>query len=130
MVAGDGGLEGGDFIAGDITGGVLAVFPDLVIVVGTLGALAQNADFAPLHGLDWGHLTQERLRGVGNIQGASCIVNYTFCPKKKRSSAPVWNSILRPVIKVQKVDRPTNRSYYLNLPVVLAEALDLSKGEE
>jgi antitoxin component of MazEF toxin-antitoxin module len=34
------------------------------------------------------------------------------------------------VIKVQKVDRPTNRSYYLNLPVVLAEALDLSKGEE
>jgi len=24
------------------------------------------------------------------------------------------------VIKVQKVDRPTNRSYYLNLPVVLA----------
>jgi hypothetical protein len=34
------------------------------------------------------------------------------------------------VIKVQKVDRPTNRSYYLNLPVVLAEALHLSKGEE
>lgn len=34
------------------------------------------------------------------------------------------------VIKVQKVDRPTNRSYYLNLPVVLAEALDLSKGEQ
>ncbi len=34
------------------------------------------------------------------------------------------------VIKVQKVDRPTNRSYYLNLPVVLAEALELTKGEE
>ena len=24
-------------------------------------------------------------------------------------------------IKVQKVERPTNRSYYVNLPVVLAE---------
>jgi len=34
------------------------------------------------------------------------------------------------LIKVQKVDRPTNRSYYLNLPVVLAEALELTKGEE
>ena len=34
------------------------------------------------------------------------------------------------VIKVQKVDRPTNRSYYLNLPVVLAESLDIAKGDE
>ena len=33
------------------------------------------------------------------------------------------------LIKVQKVERPTNRSYYLNLPVVLAEAMELSKGE-
>ena len=29
------------------------------------------------------------------------------------------------LIKVQKVERPTNRSYYLNLPVVLAEALEI-----
>jgi hypothetical protein len=34
------------------------------------------------------------------------------------------------LIKVQKVDRPTNRSYYLNLPVVLAEAMEIKKGEE
>ena len=33
-------------------------------------------------------------------------------------------------IKVQKVDRPTNRSFYLNLPVVLAEVLDIEKGEK
>ena len=33
-------------------------------------------------------------------------------------------------IKVQKVERPTNRSYYVNLPVVLAEALEIGKGEE
>lgn len=34
------------------------------------------------------------------------------------------------VIKVQKVERPTNRSFYLNLPTVLAEALDIQKGEQ
>lgn len=33
-------------------------------------------------------------------------------------------------IKVQKVERPTNRSYYVNLPVVLAEALNVQKGEQ
>jgi antitoxin component of MazEF toxin-antitoxin module len=34
------------------------------------------------------------------------------------------------VVKVQKVERPTNRSFYLNLPAVLAEALEIRKGEE
>jgi hypothetical protein len=34
------------------------------------------------------------------------------------------------LVKVQKVDRPTNRSFYLNLPVVLAQSLDITKGEE
>lgn len=34
------------------------------------------------------------------------------------------------LVKVQKVERPTNRSYYVNLPVVLAEALEIEKGEE
>jgi bifunctional DNA-binding transcriptional regulator/antitoxin component of YhaV-PrlF toxin-antitoxin module len=33
-------------------------------------------------------------------------------------------------VKIQKVDRPTNRSYYLNVPVALAEALQIRKGEE
>jgi len=33
-------------------------------------------------------------------------------------------------VKLQKVERPTNRSYYLNVPVPLAEALNLIKGEE
>lgn len=34
------------------------------------------------------------------------------------------------LIKVQKVDRPTNRSFYVNLPVVLAESLDIQKGDQ
>jgi len=33
-------------------------------------------------------------------------------------------------IKLQKVNRPTNRSYYLNFPVALAEAIGAEKGEE
>ena len=32
-------------------------------------------------------------------------------------------------VKIQKVERPTNRSYYVNLPVALAEAAEVDKGE-
>lgn len=31
--------------------------------------------------------------------------------------------------KIQKVDRPTNTSYYVNLPSALAQALHIKKGE-
>lgn len=34
------------------------------------------------------------------------------------------------IVKVQKVERPTNRSYYLNLPAVLADAWGIKKGDE
>jgi hypothetical protein len=34
------------------------------------------------------------------------------------------------LVRIQKVDRPTNRSYYVNFPVALAEAIDVTKGEE
>jgi antitoxin component of MazEF toxin-antitoxin module len=33
-------------------------------------------------------------------------------------------------VKVQKVERPTNRSFYVNLPVAVAEALNVDKGED
>jgi hypothetical protein len=33
-------------------------------------------------------------------------------------------------VKLQKVERPTNRSFYLNFPVAMAEAAQLEKGEE
>ena len=32
-------------------------------------------------------------------------------------------------MKIQKVERPTNKSFYVNLPVALAEAIDVAKGE-
>jgi len=33
-------------------------------------------------------------------------------------------------VRIQKVERPTNRSYYVNFPVAMAEALAIEKGEE
>jgi len=32
-------------------------------------------------------------------------------------------------IKVQKVERPTNTSFYINLPAALAESMQVEKGE-
>jgi hypothetical protein len=36
----------------------------------------------------------------------------------------------RPPVKLQKVERPTNRSFYVNLPAALADAVQLEKGED
>ena len=33
-------------------------------------------------------------------------------------------------VKMQRVDRPTNRSFYLNFPSPLADAVNMAKGEE
>ena len=33
-------------------------------------------------------------------------------------------------VKIQKVERPTNRSFYVTLPSALADAIELDKGEE
>jgi len=32
-------------------------------------------------------------------------------------------------VKIQKVERPTNTSFYVNLPAALAEAAHVEKGE-
>lgn len=34
------------------------------------------------------------------------------------------------LVKMQKVERPTNQSYYLNFPSAVAQALDIKKGEQ
>jgi antitoxin component of MazEF toxin-antitoxin module len=33
-------------------------------------------------------------------------------------------------VKIQKVERPTNRSYYVNLPTAVAEMMQVEKGEQ
>lgn len=32
-------------------------------------------------------------------------------------------------VKIQKVERPTNRSFYVNLPTAVADALNIEKAE-
>ena len=34
------------------------------------------------------------------------------------------------IAKIQKVERPTNRSFYVNLPSSIAQALNIEKGEK
>jgi antitoxin component of MazEF toxin-antitoxin module len=34
------------------------------------------------------------------------------------------------IAKMQKVERPTNQSYYINFPSALAQAMEVKKGEE
>ncbi len=33
------------------------------------------------------------------------------------------------IVKIQKVERPTNTSFYVNLPAAIAEAAEVQKGE-
>ncbi len=32
-------------------------------------------------------------------------------------------------VKIQRVERPTNTSFYINFPAAIAEAADIQKGE-
>ncbi len=34
------------------------------------------------------------------------------------------------IVKIQKVERPTNKSFYINFPAAVAEAANVIKGEE
>jgi bifunctional DNA-binding transcriptional regulator/antitoxin component of YhaV-PrlF toxin-antitoxin module len=33
-------------------------------------------------------------------------------------------------VRLQKVDRPSNRSFYVNFPAPIADAVNMQKGEE
>ncbi len=33
-------------------------------------------------------------------------------------------------VKLQKISRPTNKSFFVSIPVVLVESMNLEKGEE
>jgi hypothetical protein len=61
-VAGDGLLHGLQLIRRDVAGNIPAVFPGLMVVVGPVGPVAQDAQFAALHLPDLRHLLQEGLR--------------------------------------------------------------------
>jgi antitoxin component of MazEF toxin-antitoxin module len=33
-------------------------------------------------------------------------------------------------VKIQKVERPTNKSYYINFPAAIADSVKIEKGED
>jgi hypothetical protein len=33
-------------------------------------------------------------------------------------------------VKIQKIERTTNKTYYVNFPTAFADAIDMEKGEE
>jgi hypothetical protein len=58
-------LHGVGLIAGNMTGDILAIFPGLKLVVGPLGTLAHERQFAPFHVFDWSDLLEE----LGRVHG-------------------------------------------------------------
>lgn len=64
LIPGNGLLQGGNLILGNVVRDVLTIFPGLVIVVRALGSLAEDAELTSLHVLDLSDLLQERL-GLG-----------------------------------------------------------------
>jgi hypothetical protein len=54
-----GRLEIGDLFGGDVAGNIFSPLVTLVVVVGALGPLANDADRTPIHALDLGDLVKD-----------------------------------------------------------------------
>lgn len=63
LVTLNGLLDGGDFVLREVAALVLAVFPGVEIVIGAIGALADDAEGGVLHALNLKDLFQEGLSG-------------------------------------------------------------------
>jgi antitoxin component of MazEF toxin-antitoxin module len=48
---------------------------------------------------------------------------------RQTGKKPIFPPMGYPV-KIQKVERPTNKSFYVNFPAALAEAIGMDKGED
>jgi hypothetical protein len=66
------------------------------------------------------------LENSSDCKSLSLARFFLSCAALKRWSP----SAMGYVVKLQKVQRPTNRSFYVNLPAALADAVQLVKGEE
>ena len=49
---------------------------------------------------------------------------------QSRSQRTQGDRIMGYKVRIQRVDRPTNRSFYLNFPSPLADSVNMQKGEE
>src|ERR1035437_2109977 len=69
MVRRDGFLEIGHLFPGNIAGNIPAVFVTLVIVIGPLRALADDAEHSSIQALDLGDVIEDR-------SGSGCCIHY------------------------------------------------------
>jgi hypothetical protein len=53
-----------------------------------------------------------------------------ICNKKLTVGDHPRRSIMGYKVRIQRVDRPTNRSFYLNFPSPIADSVNMQKGEE
>src|SRR6185369_10334987 len=99
-----------------------------------LGAATQKARGAG-RGFEGGggDFTGQRFQELEGGSGHMTYSIYTISLAKLFLPPGLPKATLLPMgytVKIQKVERPTNRSYYLNFPVALAEAIGLEKGED
>jgi len=71
VVAGDGLLDGGDFVLGHVAAAVLAVLPRVEVEVGPAGALADHTEGAVLHVLNLEELFEQRLGSERSVHGGN-----------------------------------------------------------
>jgi hypothetical protein len=92
-----GGVLGHPFnlVARNVAADGFAVFPALEVVVRPGGALANDTEFARLHGLDLSNFTKD-LSGVRLFHGQSIYLSIYFATKKLNILAAFLNGDLRP----------------------------------
>jgi hypothetical protein len=81
LIAGGVLAHHGDLVGGNIPGEGFAVFSALEVVIGAVGAVAEDTEFARFHLLDLADLLED-LRGFELIHGQSIYVSIHFSTKK------------------------------------------------
>ena len=87
-----------DLVARNVAADGFAVFSALEVVIRPGGALANDTEFARLHGLDLSNFTKD-LRGVSLFHGQSLYLCIYFAIKKLNVLAAFPNGDLRPCQK-------------------------------
>lgn len=85
LIAGGVLAHHGDLVGGNIPGEGFAVFSALEVVIGAVGAVAEDTEFARFHLLDLGDLLED-LRWFELIHGKSLYTCIYFTTKKGSSA--------------------------------------------
>ena len=85
-----------DLVAGNVAAEGFAIFTALEVIIGAVGALAKDAEFARFHALDLGDLLKE-LAGIGLFHGRSIYVCIYYTTKNAPFRGFFLTGVLRPV---------------------------------